>query len=142
MAIFHAVFAERGADAMGSLVVSYDFSRCRVVADLGGASGGLLAAILTANPEARGILENCHAAMASESRLLIIETVLPVRVDATDPLVEKMLMADLNMLAVTGGRERSATAWTSLLSSARFELRRVLSGPGQTSSVLEAILCQ
>lgn len=194
-AIFHAVFGESTADDMAPLVAAYDFSRCRVVADLGGASGALLAAILNANPQARGILvdrkeavigaaprleaagltercelvagdlvesvpsgadvyvmkavlhgydndnarrilQNCRAAMTPESRLLVIEIVLPARIYQADPVVEKILMADLNMLAVTGGRERSETEWASLLSSARFEIRRVISAP----SMIEAVL--
>lgn len=200
-AIFHAVFRESTADDMAPFAAAYDFSRYRVVADLGGAGGALLAAILTAYPQARGILVdrkeavvdaaprleaaglaarsqfldgdlleavprgadayvlknvlhgyddadarrillNCRAAIVSESRLLIIEVVLPASIAHADPEIEKVLMADLNMLAVTGGRERSETEWASLLSSARFELRRVISVPGMTSSIIEAVPCE
>jgi precorrin-6B methylase 2 len=197
-AIFHSVFAEPGADANAPFAAAFDFSQFPVVADLGGAGGGLLAAILTANPQARGILvdrqeavdratqrlkavgladrcqlaagdllqavppgadayimkcvlhgygdddarrilQNCHAAMAQDSRLLIIETVLPARIDAADARVEQMFMSDLNMLTVTGGRERNATEWTSLLSSAHFGQHRVITISGSTLSIIEAV---
>jgi SAM-dependent methyltransferase len=196
-AIFHAVFAEPTADAMAPFVGVHDFSRYRVVADLGGAGGALIAAILNANPRARGILvdreqaiagaaiklnaiglaerceliagdlleavppgadayvlqsvlhgydddnarrilQNCRAVIPPAGRLLILEVVLPTKVDQADPAVEKMLMADLNMLAVTGGRERSEAEWSRLLASAGFELSRVNSVSGPTASVLEA----
>ena len=55
-AIFHAVFAEPSAADHAVIAAAYDFSRCTTVADLGGAGGALLAAILNANPNVRGIL--------------------------------------------------------------------------------------
>ena len=139
-AIFHAAFAEPTASDMATVAGAYDFSRCHVVADLGGAGGGLLSAILAAHPEARGILvdrkeaidgaarrlaatgmadrcdlvagdlleavpggadayimksvlhgyndasarrilTNCFTSMTAESRLLLMEVVLPVQID-------------------------------------------------------------
>ncbi len=196
-AIFHAVFAEATADDMAPFAAAYDFSPCGVVADLGGAGGGLLAAILLANPQSRGILvdreqalagaaarfeaaglagrcqlvggdllqtvpaganayilksvlhgydddaarrilENCRAVMMPKSRLLLIENVLPAKIDAGDPQVEQMLMGDLSMLVVTGGRERGADEWGALLWSAGFDLLRIVAVPGSTSSIIEA----
>ncbi len=197
MAIFHAVFAEPSAEDMASIASSYDFSRSSLVADLGGAGGGLLAAILAANPETRGllvdrqeamagaasrlsaagltdrcqvlgadlmeqvpagadvyilkavlhgysdddarrILGHCHAGMSTVSRLLIIEVVLPERIDQPDPSLERLLLADLNMLAATGGRERSATDWERLLLAADFEMLQVMPIPNQDVSLIEA----
>ena len=48
-------------------------------------------------------------------------------------------MADLNMLAVTGGRERSETEWR-VLASGGFQLHRILPLRGRTASVVEAAL--
>jgi hypothetical protein len=48
-------------------------------------------------------------------------------------------MGDINMLAVTGGRERSAAAWSSLLSSAGYELNRIVPVPGLTCSIIESV---
>lgn len=39
-----------------AIVAAYDFSSCRIVVDVGGGHGTLLAAILAAHPEARGVL--------------------------------------------------------------------------------------
>lgn len=196
-AIFHDVFAEPGVEDMAPIVAAYDFGRQGVVADLGGAGGGLLAAILTACPGASGmlvdrqeavdraaarlaslglrdrcqliagdllegvpaganvyimksllhgyddqragrILENCRTAMTPSSRLLLIESVLPSTIRAGDALVEKMLMSDLTMLAVTGGRERSEGDWTALLSSASLHLQRITPVAGSVASIIEA----
>jgi hypothetical protein len=84
------------------------------------------------------ILGNVRCAMAPESRLLLIEVVLPNRVDRPDPELEKLIMSDLNMLAVTGGRERTENEWKALLASAGFELRRILPVAGQAAGILEA----
>ncbi len=199
-AIFHAVFAEPSAEEMAPIARAYDFSRCGVVADLGGAGGGLLAAILGANPRARGILvdrqeavdraaprlagaglagrcrfvggdlletvpggadayilkcvlhgydddnarrilKNCRGAMTPESRLLVIEVVLPEVISPGDAEAQAMLMADLNMLAVTGGRERSGPEWAALLSSGGFDVRRVAAVPGGSCSIIEGVPC-
>ena len=90
------------------------------------------------NDKARRIVRNCRAFDFGGGSLLVIESVLPARVDHADPAVEKILMGDLNMLAVTGGRERSEPEWASLLSSAGFELCRIAAVPGMTSSIVYA----
>jgi SAM-dependent methyltransferase len=53
---FNAAMGNLSALAARELVRVYDFSAVRTVADVGGAHGVLLTAILRANPEARGIL--------------------------------------------------------------------------------------
>ncbi len=73
-----------------------------------------------------GILRNCRAVLPPEGRLLAIEFVLPDIVDHADLELECRLMSDLNMLAVTGGKERSAVEWKALLSSAEFECRSLI----------------
>lgn len=197
-AIFHHVFAEPDADDMAPHLAAYDFARHAIVADLGGAGGGLLTAILTQNPQAQGtlvdrqealvgaaqsikaaglsdrcrlvaadllesvpagadlyvlksvlhgyrdddarrILQNCRKAMKPESTLLVIEIVLPDTIPAPDPQIERMLLADLNMLTVTGGRERTRFEWEALLSSAQLKLQQVHPVPGAPLSMLEAL---
>jgi hypothetical protein len=71
------------------------------------------------------MLENCHAAIPQNGSLLIVEFVLPPLVSHPDPQLEGHLMSDLNMLAVTGGRERSEREWRTLLEAAGFILTRV-----------------
>lgn len=85
-----------------------------------------------------GILRNCRSVMPKEGRLLVIEFVLPDVVDHADPELEYRLMSDLNMLAVTGGKERSAVEWKKLLSSADFECQGIIPVPGELVSIIEA----
>jgi hypothetical protein len=71
------------------------------------------------------ILKNCRAVIPQNGSLLIIEFILPPLVSQADPQLEGHLMSDLNMLAVTGGRERSQREWSALLEPAGFILTRV-----------------
>ncbi len=85
------------------------------------------------------ILHHCGSVLPSEGRLLVIEAVLPDVVDHADSDLESRLMSDLNMLAVTGGKERSAAAWRALLNSAGFECRSIIPIPGEFASIVEAV---
>ncbi len=75
--------------------------------------------------EAITILKNCHEVIPQDGNLLVIEFILPPLVSHADPQLEGRLMSDLNMLAVTGGRERSEREWRTLLDAAGFVLTRV-----------------
>jgi ubiquinone/menaquinone biosynthesis C-methylase UbiE len=85
--------------------------------------------------EAITILKNCRAVIPQHGRLLVIEFVLPPLVSHSDPQLEGRLMSDLNMLAVTGGRERSEREWGTLLEAAGFILTRVCPVGGDTLMV-------
>jgi hypothetical protein len=65
------------------------------------------------------LLKNSHRAMAPKSRLLVVEMVV---LQGNDPSVAKML--DLEMLVMTGGRERTLPEFRHLLESAGFRLER------------------
>ena len=84
------------------------------------------------------ILERCHAVVAPTARILIIEFVLPDTVDRADTDLETRLMSDLNMLAVTGGKERSAFEWKELAGRAGLEITQIVPVPGNLASVIEA----
>ncbi|MFZ0962419.1 MAG: methyltransferase [Terriglobia bacterium] len=84
------------------------------------------------------LLKNCRSAMPRDGRVLVIEFVLPSTVNRVDPELEKCLRSDLNMLAVTGGKERTAMEWERLLGGAGLKLLRVIPVPGNTASVIEA----
>jgi hypothetical protein len=88
--------------------------------------------------EAIDILRLCRSVIPPEGRLLIIEFVLPDIVDRADTALEQRLMSDINMLAVTGGKERSAAEWKMLLGSAGFECRGVIPVTGELVSIVEA----
>jgi hypothetical protein len=89
------------------------------------------------------VLANCRAVMPSDGCLLIVEFVLPDVISQPDPNVETRLMSDLNMLVVTGGRERSSAEWAKLLQSSGFEIGRVIpvsdTSPGQEVSIVEGL---
>lgn len=71
------------------------------------------------------ILANCRAAMPRGAKLLVLEKVLPDRFDASRPAVQ-VAMADLHMLAITGGQERTVEEYRSLLAAAGFTLTTVI----------------
>ncbi|MGA7155851.1 MAG: methyltransferase [Acidobacteriaceae bacterium] len=77
------------------------------------------------DPEAITILKNVRAIIPPTGSLLIIEFVLPTLISHPDPALEGQLMSDLNMLAVTGGKERSEHQWKQLLDASNFALRAV-----------------
>ena len=85
--------------------------------------------------EATTILRNCLSVIPQNGTLLIIEFVLPPLVSHADPQLEGRLMSDLNMLAVTGGKERSEREWRTLLEAAGFTLTRVYPVGGDTLMV-------
>ena len=173
MAGFHAAEPETVADA-------YDFSQAETVVDIGGATGNLLAAILSHHREPRGILFDlphvvadapalikargltdriaiesgsfferipvangvyllshvihdwseaqcltilgiCRRTINPNSRLLIIEAVLPT---GNTPHPGKM--RDMTMLAISGGQERTEPEYRELLEKAGFRLTQVV----------------
>jgi hypothetical protein len=185
--IFRAVMGTAPAEDYAPIAKAWDFSRAKVVADLGGGGGSLILAVLGLNPHLRGmlvdlessvdaartrfaeedpsskceliaadltqsvpagadvymlkhvlhgrrdpdaitILKNCRAVIPvtpKHGSLLIIEFILPRLVSNADPQLEGHLMSDLNMLAVTGGKERSEREWKTLLEAAGFILTGV-----------------
>lgn len=83
--------------------------------------------------QCRTILGNCRRAMKPNSRLLIIEMVLPT---GNTPHLGKML--DIVMLAVTGGQERTEPEYHQLLEKTGFKLTRVV--PTESAvSIVEAL---
>ncbi len=191
-AIFRAVMGTAPAEDYLPLAQAWDFSGAKVVADLGGGCGALLAAVLRIQPRVRGllveretsipaakarfeaedlasrcefiaadltravppgadvyilkqvlhgyrdegavvILKNCRAVLPRDGRLLIMEFILPALVSRADPRLEGRLLSDLNMLAVTGGKERSEREWKALLEAAGLRLHQVHSTSGDGS---------
>jgi len=66
------------------------------------------------------ILNNCRAAMRADSRLFVVEMVVP---DDAAPSSAKT--HDINMLVLTGGRERRLEEYRSLFEAAGLELAAV-----------------
>jgi len=183
-AVFRAVMGTAPTEDYAPIAQAWDFSRAKVVADLGGGGGSLILAVLALNPHLRGmlvdlepsvdaartrfaeedpasrceliavdltqsvpagadvymlkhvlhgrqdadaitILRNSRAVIPRDGSLLIVEFILPPLVAHADPQLEGHLMSDLNMLAVTGGKERSEREWRALLEAAGFILTGV-----------------
>ena len=86
---------------------------------------------------AGAILRRCRAAMTRAGTLLVVEQVLPEQVEAS-VAAQRALMADLHMMVVTGGQERTEAEYGALLAGSGFELRRVIpTAIGE--SILEAM---
>jgi hypothetical protein len=193
-AVFDAAMTSISTGFVSAIVQAYDFGRYSTVVDVGGGNGALLAAVLLANPDVRGVLvdrpdvlagasavleragvaDRCHTvagdfldelpgsgnlymlsnilhdwdddtavrilrtclqAIPAHGRLLIVELVLP---DGTEPSLAKLL--DLEMLAMApGGRQRTASEYTHLLTQAGLRLTHVVTAtPGQAASYVEA----
>lgn len=67
------------------------------------------------------ILKNCHRAISTDGKLLLIESVIA---SGNEPSFGKFM--DLNMLVMTGGRERTENEYRELLGAGGFELTRVV----------------
>jgi SAM-dependent methyltransferase len=85
-----------------------------------------------ADDDAVRILDNCRRAMRPGGRILVAETVIPPG-NAPDPIK----VMDVNMLVVTGGRERTAEEFASLFARAGLRAGRVVP-TGARISILEA----
>ena len=88
-----------------------------------GADCYVLANVLHDWDDARSveILRNCRQAMSGAGRILIIERLIPE--DGTDPV--PTLLSDINMLVLTGGRERTNAEYSQLLTTAELQLSSV-----------------
>jgi SAM-dependent methyltransferase len=183
-ALFNQAMVELTRRVAQDVARVYDFSSLPRIMDVGGGYGELLAAILQANPAARGvlfdmaharepgqrhleavgladrceivtgsffesvpgpadaillksiihdwnddqsraILENCRRALAEGGKLLVIERLMPERLE-TSPAHQAIVRSDLNMLVGPGGRERTEAEFQALLGSAGLRANRVI----------------
>jgi cyclopropane fatty-acyl-phospholipid synthase-like methyltransferase len=67
------------------------------------------------------ILKNCHRALPENGKLILVEAVVP---ETSEPHFSKFI--DLNMLVMTGGRERTESEFRKLYEEAGFKLSRVV----------------
>jgi orsellinic acid C2-O-methyltransferase len=183
-AVFNRAMVELTRLSADGVVQAYDFSGMKHIVDVGGGYGQLLAAILKANPQARGtvldlphaiekgrryfqeigladrcefvsgsffesvpsgadayvlksvihnwnderagvILRRCAQAMVDRGRLILVERVVPQRLEASRAHQAITLM-DLNMLVVLGARERNQDEYQALLSAAGLRLTQII----------------
>jgi orsellinic acid C2-O-methyltransferase len=195
-AVFNQAMVELTRLISSEVARAYDFSGMSRVADIGGGHGELLAAILAAYPDLRGllfdlphaietasphlkqagvadrcelvagsffeavppgadayllksiihdwndersiaILKTCRAAMAREAKLLLVERIMPERMEEA-LLHQSLAQSDLNMLVGPGGQERTEGEFRDLLSASGFRLTRILP-VGPNSGVIEGV---
>jgi SAM-dependent methyltransferase len=79
------------------------------------------------------ILRNCRRAVADTGKLLLVDMLVP----ETDAMSFSKLL-DLNMLAMTGGRERTKAEFRALLDAADYKLTRIIPTMAP-QSVIEAV---
>lgn len=80
------------------------------------------------------ILLNCAKAMKPHSKLLIIESVIT---EGNTPHPGKFM--DLNMLVMTGGKERTEKEFTTVLGKAGLKLNKIIPTHSPMFSILEAV---
>src|SRR5690349_15991324 len=87
-----------------------------------GGDAYLLAAVIHSwdDAEAAAVLRNCRRAMGPQSRLLVVEHVIP-----PGDAAHRGKLTDIEMLLV-GGRERTEAGFRALLASAGFRLSRIV----------------
>jgi hypothetical protein len=192
--IFNDAMTSISTPAAAAAVAAYDFSRFRVVVDVAGGHGEVLAAILHASPSSRGVLaEIGHVADGARERIaqrgladrceavacdffksvpvggdvyvmkhiihdwddekaltilrniaramgekggtvVLLETVIP---EGDEPDLGKFI--DIEMLALPGGKERTAHEFRVLFDEAGFEMTEVIATKSPLS-VVEARL--
>jgi ubiquinone/menaquinone biosynthesis C-methylase UbiE len=193
--VFNRAMAELSRLVAADLVRLHDFSKCRLIVDVGGGHGDLLTCILQVYPEAHGILldlphaiagaverietlglggrcrslsadffqsvvpdgdayllktilhdwsdkdcisllRNCRKAIKPDGSLIVVERIMPDRVQ---PCAQHRSVArmDLTMMLGFGGHERTQSEYEALLERTGFELVKT-SATAFEFSVLEA----
>ncbi len=101
----------------------------------GGMDAYMLSHILHDWPDekCRVILENCYRAMEPGTKLLVVEMMVP---PGNTPSVAKLL--DLEMMVVTGGRERTEEEFKELLETTGFRFSRTFP-TGESIFIIEGI---
>jgi hypothetical protein len=95
-----------------------------------GADAYLLKSVLHDWPDERAavILANCRRAMSGRSTLLVVERVVPERMDVSAE--HRLVVAsDLAMMVAVSGRERTEAEFRGLLRAAGFATTRVVPAP-------------
>lgn len=80
------------------------------------------------------ILRNCNKAMKPGSKLLVLDAVIP---EGNEPHPGKFM--DINMLAMTGGKERTEKEFAALFAEAGLKLSRVIPTHSPMFSIVEAM---
>lgn len=89
--------------------------------------------------EVASIYRNCHAAMPAHGKLLVMERVLPERIDPDDPRSRANILLDINMMLMSpGGRERTESEHRQLLLKEGLRIKRMVRTPSPLA-IIEAV---
>ena len=104
------------------------------------ADGYMLKSVLHGrdDDQAVTILRNCRSAMPSHAKVIVIERILPERIEPENERDRGNFILDLNMMLHSDGRERTQGEFERLFETAGLRLNRVAPTPG-TSTIMEAI---
>lgn len=80
------------------------------------------------------ILKNCHSAMSKNAKLLVLEQLI-----RRGNELNHAKLADVNMLVITGGRERTEAEYQKLFASAGFKLNKIITTPSPVGTVIEGV---
>jgi hypothetical protein len=83
------------------------------------------------------ILKNCRKAMAPEAKLLLVERVIPARIENSEAM-RVLVVSDLHMMVMNGGRERTEAQYGELCAAAGLNVTRVIQ-TGTAMSIVEAV---
>jgi len=138
------------AEASRQLAGAGVATRCRVVAGdffesvPTGADAYILKSIIHDwdDDQSVAILQKCRNAISPSGKLLLVERVMPTRMEVV-PTHQRMAMLDMNMMAMPGGRERTESEYRTLLAAAGFALSHIVSLAAVSArvdvSIIEAI---
>jgi hypothetical protein len=88
---------------------------------------------------AAAILAQCRAAASAETRLVLVERVMPECMTASTAN-QRAASLDMRMLTITGGIERTEQEYRQLIQRAGFKWTRTIAlGPPSDQAVLEAV---
>jgi O-methyltransferase domain len=138
-----------GAEASRRLADAAVAARCEVIAGdffrsvPEGADAYILKNVIHDwnDDESVAILKNCRSAMHQASRLLLVERVMPDKMEAM-PSHQRMAMLDMNMLAMPGGRERTLQEYRTLLTRADLSVVDVIPLSGLDISLIVGEPCR
>jgi methylase of polypeptide subunit release factors len=104
----------------------------------GGGDAYILSRMINGFDDARAValLKNCHQAMTEKGKLLVVQRVLPDRVQHSIA-VQALVLSDFNMMVMIGGRERTEGECRALLEEAGFRVTKVI----PTQSEMTIIEC-
>jgi len=83
-------------------------------------------------------MRNCRNAMAPAAKLLLVERVIPARMEESAAM-RVLVVSDLHMMVMNGGRERTEAQYRDLFEAAGLELTRIIP-TGTAMSVIEGAL--